>query len=133
MKFVLLALLLLSSFTTVAQTSPRVTRAEAAYNRLQQEQQSVYQQFQMAQEQLRNERSETLPGPGPTQNNAVVGIGTGQIVDYDENRRLQREHEQRMERYSRDIDRAYARYQELGFQKKQLLDQMLESAPTEKR
>lgn len=131
MKSALFALLLLSSFAAVADPAQRLTQLEAAFNRLQQEQQSVYQQFLMAQEQLRNERYET--SPGMTRNNAVVGVESGQIVDYDENRRVQREREQRLERYTRDLNQAYSRYLELGQQKKLLLDQMLELAPTEKR
>ena len=75
MKLIIFALILLSSSLTasaLAQTAlgpypktpypapdPRVAQLETALNQVQQEQQALYQQFQMAQELRRNEIQES--------------------------------------------------------------------------
>lgn len=104
---------------------PRLARLEAAYNRVQMEQQSVFQQFQMAQEMRRNE---LLEGQSNViQRYSATGMDSGsRPLDYDENVRQQQIRQDRLARYDSEISRAYARYLELGEQKKALLDQMLQ-------
>ena len=48
-------------------------------------------------------------------------------ASYDDNIRLQRERTERSQ-YTRDLDQLYARYAELGNQKRALLDQLTELA-----
>ncbi|WP_107762877.1 hypothetical protein [Nitrosospira multiformis] len=138
MKPVILALLLLFSGVTgpvYAQTAPssstkpdpRMAELEMALNHLSQEQQAVYQQFQMIQELRRNEIQDSQPL-------AVQGYLTmGGVKDappasYDDNVRLQRERTERIQQYTRDLNQLYARYAELGNQKRALLDQLTELA-----
>ena len=103
---------------------PRITQLEMALNHVSQEQQSVYQQFQMLQELRRNEMQDA---------NMLVTQGMGGVKDmppisYDDSIRLQRERKERFQQQSRDLDRLYARYAELGEQKKVILDQLRELA-----
>lgn len=115
----------------LAQADPRLATLEAALNRVQLEQQSVYQQFLMAQELRRNELQESS-SPVVTQS-YPMGRDNSRPVDYDESVRLQRERQERLQRYDRDIARAYARHQELGVQKKALLDQIMELSQPARR
>ena len=103
---------------------PRITQLEMALNHVSQEQQSVYQQFQMLQELRRNEMQDA---------NMLVTQDMGGVKDmppisYDDSIRLQRERKERFQQQSRDLDRLYARYAELGEQKKVILDQLRELA-----
>lgn len=131
MKSVLLALLLLVSGAAFAEADPRLVQLDAAYNRLQQEQQATYQQFLMAQELLRNEQNDIAAGAA--RGYGAMAIEAGRAVDYDENVRQQREREQRLQRYRADIDQAYVRYLELGNQKRALLEQITQLAQPPRR
>ena len=103
---------------------PRIFELELAVNRLTLEQQAVYQQFQMVQDMRRNEMQDLTPiilGPP-----AMGGVKEGPPPSYDDTIRIQRERRERIEQYSRDLNQLYARYKELGNQKKALLDQIME-------
>lgn len=127
----LLILALLTTIPALAQPNPRLTALETVLNRVQLEQQSVYQQFLMAQELRRNEMQEQS-APMVTQS-YPMGMERSSLVNYDENLRLQKERGERLRRYDSDIARAYARHQELGEQKKALLDQIMELSQQPKR
>jgi hypothetical protein len=93
----------------------QVQRVESALNRLTQEQQAVYQQFQMIQELRRNEERLGL------QRLPLSGTGTA-IRNYDD---VQREDEARAQRRNElqlESDRLYGRYRELEEQKRPLLE-----------
>lgn len=119
--------------TSLAQTSvsiapkldPRVAQLEMAVNRLNQEQQSVYQQFQMIQDLRRNEIQDGHPLiiQGPP---ALGGVRDAPPTNYDDNIRLQRERRERIQQHTQYLNRLYSRYAELGEQKKALLDQLME-------
>lgn len=122
MKAVLLILLLLGGGWALADADPRIAQLETAYNRLHQEQMTVYQQFQMTQELRRNELQE--PSPGVTRSYSTTDVDNTRSIDYDANVRLQQARQERLQRYDREISQAYARYLELGNQKKALLDRI---------
>lgn len=123
MKVLILLLALLGFGRADAQPpDDRLARLEAAYNRIQLEQQSVFQQFQMAQELRRNELQEAQPPAAISR--YPQGTGGSQVLDYDENVRRQQARQERLLRYEQEISRAYRRYLELGDQKKALLDQI---------
>ncbi|MCG2578688.1 hypothetical protein LZ012_16945 [Dechloromonas sp. XY25] len=124
MKILFLIFALLSCGWAAAETEDnRLDQLEAAYNRVQQEQQAVFQQFQMTQELRRNEL-EPPPPPGTgTRRYSALGDDS-RALDYDENVRLQQARQDRLQRYDKEISRAYTRYLELANQKKALLDQM---------
>lgn len=142
MKPVILALLLLFSGVTGSahaqvvpgaagksdiKPDPRLAQLEMALNHLSQEQQAVYQQFQMIQELRRNEiqDSQPLTAQGYL---AMGGVKDAPPASYDDNIRLQRERTERIQQYTRDLNQLYARYAELGNQKRALLDQLAELA-----
>lgn len=124
MKALLLILLLLASGSALADADPRLTQLAAAYNRLHQEQLAVYQQFQMIQELRRNELDE--PVPSVIRNYSTTGMDNARSLDYDETVRQQQARQERLQRYDHEISQAYARYLELGNQKKALLNRISE-------
>jgi hypothetical protein len=101
-------------------------------NQVQQEQQAVYQQFQMTQELRRNDIQENFPQAIQTPSSTVQypyamgGLKDNAPVSYDDTVRLQRERQERIEQYTRDLNRLYSRYAELAEQKKVLLNQLME-------
>lgn len=114
-----------TSMSIASKQDPRLAQLEMAVNRLNQEQQSVYQQFQMIQDLRRNEIQDGHPliVQGPP---AMGGVRDAPPTNYDENIRLQRERRERIQQHTQDLDRLYSRYAELGEQKKALLDQLME-------
>ena len=106
---------------------PRMAELEMALNHLSQEQQTVYQQFQMIQELRRNEIQDSQPLT--VQGYLTMGgVKDAPPASYDDNIRLQRERTERIQQYTRDLSQLYARYAELGNQKRALLDQLTELA-----
>lgn len=142
MKPIILALLVLSSglaglvlaqtAPSLPQQDPRIAQLELALNQVQQEQQAVYQQFQMTQELRRNDIQENFPQAIQTPSSTVQypyamgGLKDNAPVSYDDTVRLQRERQERIEQYTRDLNRLYSRYTELAEQKKVLLNQLME-------
>jgi len=113
--FLLLAAIGASCAYADTDPDPRLMQLEAALNQLDQEQQSLYKQFQITQE-LRRNAFENLNPVNP------------RSLDYGENVRLQRQAVEMLEKYDRDLNAAYSRYLEIGEQKKALLDQIMELA-----
>jgi hypothetical protein len=135
MKPTMFAILLLSwcvAGVATAQTpsnierkvDPRIAQLEMALNLVNHEQQAVYQQFQMLQELRRNE----IQDSNPLLVQGMGGVQDAPPISYEDNIRLQRERKERYQQYTRDLDRLYARYSELGEQKKAILEQLREIA-----
>jgi hypothetical protein len=103
---------------------PRIAQLEMALSHVSQEQQSVYQQFQMLQDLRRSEIQDITPLV--TQD--MGGVKDMPPITYDDSVRIQRERKERFQQHSRELDRLYARYSELGEQKKALLEQLRELA-----
>ena len=91
----------------------QMRRVESALARLTQEQQSVYQQFQMAQELRRSELQ--IP---PLQSYNVPATPP----NYDDVKREQQARADRMKDLQLEIDRLYARYRQIEEQKRPLLE-----------
>ena len=107
----------------IAQTEmdAELKQLDAALTRIQQAQQSVYQQFQMVQELRRAE----LARPDPFAPQSNVGIAPPP-QDYYELQRQREQREARINDLSAEVDRLYARYQELEEQKRPLIERMNE-------
>jgi hypothetical protein len=135
------AFFFLASFSTVAfaQAIPppdprspprpqdvRIAQLQTRLNAINQAEQSMYQQFQMLQEMRRNEIAGTFPQVLPG-----GGLSNLPPINYDETVRLQRERQERLQRYERDLNELYARYAELDEQKKAILDEIVELAKPE--
>lgn len=122
-----LAALLLAVAAAVHAQAPDARKAEiesvrAALAVLQQEQQAVYQQFQMVQG-LRAGLQSSLPGgvvqsytPPPTPPN------------YDDLVRSRERAEAQQAQYQAELERLYARFREIEAQKRPLLDRLAELA-----
>ena len=107
----------------VAQTEAdaELRQLDAALNRIQQAQQGVYQQFQMVQELRRAD----LARPDPFAPQSNVGIAPPP-QDYNELQRQREQRENRIRELTNELERLYARYQDLEEQKQSLLDRMAE-------
>jgi hypothetical protein len=117
LRWLLLALGLLGVPAWAADDlAQQVRQVESALARISQEQQSVYQQFQMVQEMRRSAQAQMQPlqsyTPPPTPPN------------YDDVKREEEERTQRIKDYQYELDRLYARYRELEEQKKPLLEEL---------
>jgi septal ring factor EnvC (AmiA/AmiB activator) len=104
-----------------AELDAEAKRIEATLGRISQAQQSVYQQFQMVQELRRTE----LVRPDPFAPQANVGIAPPP-QDYNELQRQREARENRIKELTSELDRLYARYQELEEQKRALLERLSE-------
>lgn len=106
MRHLIYALLLLPSLAAAADHGPELERLSSALNMLNQQQQAVYQQFQMVQEVRRG--SDRPPYGIP-----ALSPFDGQIANYDEVVAAQRNAIQRREALSRQADDLLARYNEI--------------------
>ena len=93
----------------------QVRRIEGALGRITQEQQALYQQFNMVQELRRNEERQMLP---PLQ----FYVAPGSPPNYDDVKRQEEARAQRVKDMQYERDRLYARYRELEEQKRPLLE-----------
>jgi hypothetical protein len=103
---------------------PRIAQLEMALSHISQEQQSVYQQFQMLQEMRQSEVQDI----NPLVMQDMGGVKDMPPITYDESVRVQRERKDRFQQHARELDLLYARYSELGEQKKAILEQLREIA-----
>ncbi len=100
-----------------AQLEAQIRSVESALSRVTAEQQSVYQQFQMVQEMRRSALQEMQ---GATQ----AYTPPSSPPNYDDVQREREARDARLQGYSAEMDRLYARYQELEEQKRPLLDEL---------
>ena len=97
-----------------AATDAEIRQLQASIAALQQEQQSLYQQFQMIQELRRTETQDL--NPGVVQNSPVYDINSPQ-TNFDDQERAKRERLDRIQKYTQDLNSMYARYRALEDQK----------------
>jgi hypothetical protein len=134
MHYLILSLLFIVSATAVAQSEsePAVTKdaeirqLEITMTRVSQESQATYQQFLMIQELRRNEM---LQSP----DNIPLNL-TGKsipIPSYEDLLRRRQEKNDRMEKYTADLDRLYTRYKELENEREAIFEKIrrLEQKP----
>ena len=86
---------------------------------VQQEQQAVFQQFQMVRE-LRNGAAAPPPTPPP-----LTVYGSGQsLPSYDDQVAAQKDRDQKLADYNQEMERLFARYQELDARRKALVEEL---------
>ncbi len=120
MLTIILFLLLTLSTSVWADTETQTHRLEKTLVHVQQESQSTYQQFQMTQELLRNEKEAMLSitkPPSPLSKSIP-------IPEYDEFLREKQEKDDRIQKYTDDLYRLKARYTELESEKQEILEQL---------
>jgi cell division protein FtsB len=97
-----------------AEVDAEIRQLQASIAALQQEQQSLYQQFQMTQELRRTETQDL--NPGVVQNSPVYDMNSPQ-TNYEDQERAKRERLDRIQKYTQDLNSMYARYRALEDQK----------------
>jgi hypothetical protein len=122
-RFVWVLLLLSGLAWSAGDVEAELRRVEAALQRVQQEQQSIFQQFQMTQELRRTEMQ--AANPSVIQNSPVYAEDTPPPNYYDVVRQ-RAERDGRIAQYTEDLNRLYARYQELEREKAALLEREAE-------
>jgi hypothetical protein len=127
MKWTIVAFALIFSSFCFADpaTDAEIQRLESQLNLLHQEQQSVYQQFQMTQELRRAEIEAQYPQV--IQNSPDYTMGNPP-PNYDDVVRQKAERDKRIKLYTEDLNRMYARYREIEDQKKVLLERLSQLA-----
>ena len=120
MRTVLFLLFMALPFTIQADSAAQVRQLEKTLARLQQESQSIQQQFMMIQELRRNEMSQpTMTVPLPSTPGQSIPI-----PNYNDLMKLKQEREQRIEKYTADLNRLYVRYDELENEKQTILEKI---------
>lgn len=125
MQFILLLLFFVFTDAIWANTEAldqeaQVRELEKTLTRIQQESQSTYQQFLMIQELRRNEMAE-VPQAVILPNSPSQSIP---IPNYEDLIQLKQEKQERIDKYTTDLDHLYARYRELEDEKQAILEQI---------
>lgn len=97
----------------------QIRQLEKTLTRIQQESQSTYQQFLMIQELRRNEMSEILQTV-PLPNSPAQSIP---IPNYKDLIQLKQDQQERIDKYTTDLNHLYGRYQELEVEKRTIFEQ----------
>ncbi len=123
MRYLILFVSLIVSIAAWAQLDEKkaseITRLEKEMARVSQESQSTYQQFLMIQELRRNESMES-PDPMPP-NFSGKSVP---VPNYDDYVRRRLEKNERIQKYTADLDRLYARYKELESEKEAIFEKI---------
>lgn len=119
MRLITFVLLLLLSAAAPAQSSAAdadtpLRRVEAALFAVRDEQQAVYQQFQMIQALQQIE----LQSPAPAY------VPQGQMPNYDDTARARQDQQDRLRSYTYELQQLFARHRDLTGEAAQLLDQV---------
>lgn len=125
MQFILLLLFFVFADAIWANTEAldqeaQVRELEKTLTRIQQESQSTYQQFLMIQELRRNEMAE-VPQAVRLPNSPSQSIP---IPNYEDLIQLKQEKQERIDKYTTDLDHLYARYRELEDEKQAIFEQI---------
>jgi hypothetical protein len=123
MKWTLLLLTLLNTSLALADPAAdaEFQRLENQLLRVQREQQSVYQQFQMTQQMRSTEQM--MQNPPVVQNSPDYG-GNYQPPNFDDVAREKADRDYRVKYYTDEMNRLYARYLDLDAQKRMLQDRL---------
>lgn len=103
------------------QVDAQMRRIELTLGRINSEQQSLYQQFQMLQEMRRGELERV-------QESALSFTPPATPPNYDDVVQEREAWEQRIRHYADELDRLYSRYRELDAQKQPLLESLSQLA-----
>ena len=121
MKLLFLCLLLVSmSISAAADNEKQIAVLEIAVMRLQQEQQNLFQQFQMLQELRRHEIAQSEQALS-----AEDGIITsGEAPSYGNITKQRKERTERIRRYTDELEELHVRYQETENERRALIEQV---------
>ena len=121
MKLLFFCLLLVSmSVPAVAGNEKQIFELEAAIMQQQQEQQILFQRFQMLQELRRHEIAQ-IEQALPTGSDVIIN---GEAPKYEDVARQRKERAERVHRYTDELDELYMRYQETENERRALIEQL---------
>jgi hypothetical protein len=128
MRTVILFILLAISTPVWSDADAQIRQLEKTLARIQQESQSTYQEFLIIQELRRNEMLEAPVLIPPSLSGKSVPI-----PNYEDAVEREQEKQDRIVKYTADLDRLYTRYEELGNEKQEIFEQIkrLEQKPEE--
>jgi hypothetical protein len=110
-----------TDFTSPTELDAQIKRVQLALQGIQTEQQSVFQQFQMMQEMRRSELSDDY-------RSRLVYTPPSTPPNYEDEVRDKEARDARLQAYTAELDRLYARYRELEEQKRPLLEELSQLA-----
>lgn len=119
MRLLMLLLLMTIPVTAPAGAGTEIRQLEKTMARVLQESQFTYQQFLMIQELRRIEMLDTpvLTPPNPPGKSIP-------IPNYEDGSRLRQEKNERIEKYTTDLNRLYTRYKALETEREEILEQI---------
>lgn len=119
MQILMIFLLMTIPVTAPAGTETEIRQLEKTMARVLQESQFTYQQFLMIQELRRIEMLDTpvLTPPNPLGKSIP-------IPNYEDGGRLRQEKNERIEKYTADLNRLYMRYKTLETEREEILEQI---------
>ncbi|MDF0679032.1 MAG: hypothetical protein P0107_08375 [Nitrosomonas sp.] len=121
MKLLFFCLLLVSmSVPAVAGNEQQILELEAAIMQQQQEQQILFQRFQMLQELRRHEITQ-IEQALPTGSDVIIN---GEAPKYEDVARQRKERTERIRHYTDELDELYMRYQETENERRALIEQL---------
>jgi hypothetical protein len=120
MRFLMIMFVLLAStaFAQQPEVDAEIRQLQAQIGAIQQEQQSVYQQFQMVNTLRRDELQAANPA---VIENSPVYSSDNPPPNYDDMVRAKQARDERIRQYTSEVNTLFARYQDLEQQKQQLL------------
>lgn len=120
MRFLAIMFVLLAStaFAQQPEVDAEIRQLQAQIGAIQQEQQSVYQQFQMVNTLRRDELQAANPA---VIENSPVYSSDNPPPNYDDVVRAKQARDERIRQYTSEVNTLFARYQDLEQQKQQLL------------
>lgn len=122
MQWILILLLVVPAFVWADSSQniqDLISQHESELVRLQQEAQTVHQQFQMIQELRRNEMNETSVSIQPN-----VAIDSMQALNYEDMVKRKKEKRARIQQYGVDLDTLYLRHKELNERRNALFNEI---------
>ncbi|WP_347888188.1 hypothetical protein ABHF54_11615 [Nitrosomonas europaea] len=121
MKLLFFCLLLVSmSVPAVAGNEKQIFELEAVIMQQQQEQQILFQRFQMLQELRRHEITQ-IEQALPTGSDIIIN---GEAPKYEDTARQRKERAERVHRYTDELNELYMRYQETENERRALIEQL---------
>ena len=115
---IMFVLLASTAFAQQPEVDAEIRQLQAQINAVQQEQQSVYQQFQMADTSRRDELQSANPA---VIENSPVYSSDNPPPNYDDIVRAKQARDERIRQYTSEVNTLFARYQQLEQQKQQLM------------
>ena len=115
---IMFALLASTAFAQQPEVDAEIRELQAQISAIQQEQQSVYQQFQMVNTLRRDELQAANPA---VIESSPVYSSDNPPPNYDDMVRAKQARDERIRQYTSEVNTLFARYQDLEQQKQQLL------------